>query len=81
MKWSFRKKNMSLIDQLDAGYAEIDKQYKIDCKIFDQETADKLKECREAVLEGQIIPMIEYRKTMDNVNKNIKEAKCKITFN
>tara|TARA_Y100000004_G_scaffold129807_1_gene146356 strand:+ start:363 stop:608 length:246 start_codon:yes stop_codon:yes gene_type:complete len=81
MKWSFRKKNMSLIDQLDAGYAEIDKQYKIDCKLFDQETADKLKECREAVLEGQIIPMIEYRKTMDNVNKNIKEAKCKITFN
>jgi hypothetical protein len=72
---------MSLIDQLDAGYAEIDKQYKIDCKLFDQETADKLKECREAVLEGQIIPMIEYRKTMDNVNKNIKEAKCKITFN
>tara|TARA_Y100000289_G_scaffold41922_1_gene41587 strand:+ start:1380 stop:1604 length:225 start_codon:yes stop_codon:yes gene_type:complete len=74
MKWLFRKKTMTLIDKLNAGYAEIDKQYKIDCKIFDQETADKLKESREAVLEGQIIPMIEYR-------KNIKEAKCKIISN
>ena len=81
MKWFFRKKTMTLLDKLNAGYAEIDRQYKIDCKVFDQETADELKKCRESVLEGQIIPMIEYRKTMENINKNIKEAKCQMKSN